>query len=64
MCVSQYRPSEAQAGLCGRQQGEVRGVSVRGGLQGLDQPGGGAHGTGADDVHLTHPEPGRETKES
>lgn len=32
MCVFQYRPVEAQAGLCGRQQGEVRGVRVRGSL--------------------------------
>lgn len=59
-CVSvfQYLPVEAQAGLCGRQQGEVRGVCVRGSLQGLNQPGGGAHGTRADNVHLPHPEPG------
>lgn len=36
----QYLPVEAQAGLCGSQQGEVRGVCVRGSLQGLNQPGG------------------------
>jgi len=56
--VCQYLPVEAQAGLRGRQQREVRGGGVRGGLQGLDQPGGGAHRTGADNVHLPDPEPG------
>lgn len=37
-------------------------MCVRGSLQGLNQPGGGAHGTGANDVDLPHPEPGENTE--
>lgn len=57
--VFPYRPAEAQAGLCGCQQGEVGRAFVGGGLQGLNGPRGGAHGAGSDDVHLAHPEPGQ-----
>lgn len=64
LCVCVYLPVEAQAGLCGRQQCEVRGVCVRGRLQGLNQPGGGAHGTGSDNVHLPNPEPGEDREHS
>lgn len=37
-------------------------MRVRGSLQGLNQPGGGAHGTGANNVDLPHPEPGEDTE--
>lgn len=39
-------------------------MRVRGSLQGLNQPGGGAHGTGANNVDLPHPEPGENTEGS
>lgn len=62
VCVFLYRPVEAETSLCSGQHGEVGGVCVRGSLQGLNQPGGGAQGTGANNVHLLHPEPGENTK--
>lgn len=37
-------------------------MGVRSSLQGLNQPGGGAHGTGANNVDLPHPEPGENTE--
>ena len=57
-----YLPADAEAGLRGRQQGEVGRGRVRGSLQGLDQPGGAAEGAGAHDVRLPHakPEPEQE----
>lgn len=55
-----YLPLQLQAGLCGTEQREVGGVRVGRRLQGLNQSGGGAQGTGANDVDLPHPEPGGE----
>lgn len=55
---ARYLPLQLQAGLRGTEQGEIRGVRVGSRLQGLNQSGGGAQGTGADDVDLPHPEPG------
>lgn len=57
-CGVRYLPLQLQAGLRRTQQGEVGGVRVGRRLQGLNQPGGGAQGTGADNVDLPHPEPG------
>lgn len=59
-----YLPAETQAGLRGRQQGEVRGACVRSSLEGLNQPRWSAHGTGAHNVHLPHPEPGENREHS
>lgn len=53
-----YLPVQLQAGLCRTEQREVGGVRVRRRLQGLNQSGGGAHGTGANNVDLPHSEPG------
>lgn len=53
-----YLPVQLQAGLCCTEQGEVGGVRVRRRLQGLNQSGGAAQGTGANNVDLPHPEPG------
>ena len=52
-----YHPSQPEAGLAGRAQGDVGGGDVWGRLQGLDLPGGLAGGAGAHYVHLPHAEP-------
>ena len=53
-----HHPSEPQAGLTSRAQGHVGRGDVRRGLQALDLSGRLAGGTGPNDVHLTHTEPG------
>lgn len=53
-----HHPAEPQAGLACGSDGDAGGGHVRGGLQGLDDPGGLTEGAGTDDVHLPHSEPG------
>ena len=53
-----HHPAEPQAGLACGSDGDAGGGHVRGGLQGLDDPGGLTEGAGTDDVLLPHSEPG------
>lgn len=53
-----HHPAQPQAGLTGRAQCDVGGRDVRRRLQRLDLPGRLTGRTGANDVDLTHPEPG------
>lgn len=56
LTVPPHHPAQPQAGLTGRPQGDISRCHIRGGLQGLDPPGGQAGGAGAHDVYLPHAE--------